>query len=49
MREHFPLIVAVIVLVIIAVRVLFWWLHKKGIYIKEIIEGYNFRRKGESK
>jgi len=49
LREYFPLFVASIVLVIIAIRTLFWWLHKKDIYIKEIIEGYNFRRRGDIK
>ena len=44
LRENFSLIVIIIIAVIIAIRLLFRWLHKKNIYIKKIIEGYDFRR-----
>ncbi len=42
LRENFPLIIALIVIVIILIKVLFWWLHRKNIYIKKLIEGNNF-------
>lgn len=44
LREYFPLFVMSIIAVIVGIKALFWWLHKKNIYIKKIIEGYDFRR-----
>lgn len=42
MRDNFALFILLIVVVIISIKVLFWWLHKKNIYIKKLIEGHNF-------
>lgn len=38
-REHFTLIFIIIIVLILAIRLLFRWLHKKNIRIRKIIEG----------